>query len=64
MDGTPLFLGCSDLDPHIPLERVHETAEVFRRLGASVDDRIYPRMGHTVNRDEIDAVKTLLTAAA
>src|SRR4051794_13913071 len=35
-DGTPVFLGCSDIDPHIPLERVHETAEVFRRLGARV----------------------------
>jgi predicted esterase len=63
MDGTPVFLGCSDVDPHIPLERVHETAEVFRRLGASVDERVYPRMGHLVNRDEIAAVTQLLTAA-
>ena len=61
MDGTPVFLGCSDIDPHIPLERVHETADVFRRLGASVDERIYPRMGHTVNRDELDVVDALLT---
>jgi len=60
MDGTPVLLGCSDIDPHIPLERVHETAEVFRRLGGAVDERIYPRMGHTVNRDELDAVDTLL----
>ena len=61
LDGTPVFLGCSDVDPHIPLERVHESSEVFRRLGASVDERIYPRMGHTINRDEIDAVSALLT---
>ena len=60
MDGTPVLLGCSDIDPHIPLERVHETADAFRRLGASVDERIYPRMGHTVNRDELDAVDALL----
>jgi predicted esterase len=59
-DGTPVFLGCSDTDSHIPLERVHETAEVFRRLGANVDERIYPRMGHTVNRDELEAVRALL----
>jgi predicted esterase len=59
---TPVFLGCSDRDPHIPLARVHETAEVFRGLGASVDERIYPRMGHTVNRDEIEAVRQLLKA--
>ena len=59
-DGTPVFLGCSDIDPHIPLERVHESAEVFRRMGASVDERIYPRMGHTVNLEEIQAVRQLL----
>ena len=60
LEGTPVFLGCSDVDPHIPLERVHETAEVFRRMGAEVDERIYPRMGHTVNRDELDAIDRLL----
>jgi predicted esterase len=60
MDATPLFLGCSDVDAHIPLERVHESAAVFRRLGASVDERIYPGMGHTVNADEIAAVTSLL----
>ena len=57
-----MFLGCSDVDGHIPLERVHESAEVFRRMGAAVDERIYPRMGHTVNRDEIEAVRAVLSA--
>ena len=60
MDGTPVFLGCSDIDPHIPVERVHESAEVFQRLGATVDERIYPRMGHTINADELSAVRALL----
>ena len=59
-DSTPVFLGCSDIDPHIPLPRVQESAEIFRRMGAEVDERIYPRMGHTVNADEIEAVNTLL----
>ncbi len=58
--GTFVFLGCSDVDPHIPMERVQETAEVFRGLGAVVDERIYRGMGHTVNRDEIDAVRMIL----
>jgi predicted esterase len=60
LGGTPVFLGCSDVDPHIPLPRVHESAEVFRRLDASVDERIYPRIGHTVNPDELEAVSLLL----
>ena len=58
--GTPIFLGCSDVDPHIPLERVRESAEVFRRMGALVDERIYPRMGHMVNEDELRAVQDIL----
>jgi predicted esterase len=62
LDGTPVFLGCSDVDPHIPKERVIESAEVLRRLGATVDARLYPGMGHTVSQDEIDAVRALMAA--
>jgi predicted esterase len=63
-DGTPVFMGCSDVDPHIPLERVRESADVFRRMGAAVDERIYRGMGHTVSRDEIDAVNEILSRPA
>ena len=58
--GAPVFLGCSDVDAHIPLARVHESAAVFRRMGGSVDERIYPGMGHTVSPDEMEAVAALL----
>ena len=64
LDATPVFLGCSDIDPHIPLERVEESAEVMARLGARVDKRIYPGMGHNVNADEINAAKELVAAMA
>ncbi|MGZ9236006.1 MAG: alpha/beta hydrolase [Anaerolineales bacterium] len=63
--GTPVFLGCSDMDFHVPKERVQQTADVLRRLGGDVTERFYPNMGHTVNQDEIDFVRgmmqTLLT---
>jgi predicted esterase len=62
LEGTRVFLGCSDIDAHIPIERVHESADVFRRMRAGVDERIYPGMGHTVNADEIEAVRRLLSA--
>lgn len=62
--GTPVFLGCSDVDPHIPVERVRESEEVFRRMGAEVDARIYPGMGHTVNADEVKAVLEVLESVA
>jgi len=59
LNGTDIFLGCSDIDPHIPLERVNETEEVFVKLGANVTKRIYKGMAHTVNQDEIDFVNSL-----
>jgi predicted esterase len=58
--GTPTFLGCSDIDPHIPKERVVEAGAVFERMGAAVTLRLYPGMGHTVSADEIKSVKTLI----
>jgi predicted esterase len=64
LEGTPVFLGCSDVDPHIPVERVHESADVFRRLNARVDERVYPGMGHVVNEDEIEAIRALLGPSA
>jgi len=60
LNGTPVFLGCSDRDPHIPKDRVDESAKVFERMGAAVTERIYPGMGHTVNEDELDFVRGLL----
>ncbi len=59
--GTPVFLGCSDLDSHIPVERVHKTAEVMRKLGGDVTERIYEGMGHIVNEDEIAFARSLIS---
>ncbi len=60
--GTPVFLGCSDIDPHIPLSRVHESSAALRALGGEVTERIYPGMGHTINEDEVAHVRRLLSA--
>ena len=62
LDGTPVFLGCSDMDPHIPAARVQHSAEVLRQLGGAVTARLYPRMGHTVNEDEIKFVREMMAA--
>jgi predicted esterase len=59
-DRTPVFLGCSDIDAHIPAERVAESAGVFERMGASVTTRLYPGMGHQVNDDEIMATRAVI----
>ncbi|MEM8996372.1 MAG: alpha/beta hydrolase [Acidobacteriota bacterium] len=60
LDGTPIFLGCSDRDPHVPLERVRESEAVLDRLGGDVEARIYPGMPHTVVEDEVQWVRDLL----
>lgn len=62
LEQTPAFLGCSDVDSHIPEARVHESAAVLTRMGAQVDARIYPGMGHTINEDELAAVRAILQA--
>ena len=61
-EGTPAFLGCSDVDPHIRKDRVLEAAGVFTRIGAQVTVRLYPGMGHTVNQDEIESVRAMVEA--
>ena len=61
-DGTPIFLGCSDVDFHVPKERVDETATVMRRLGCKVTERLYPNMDHSVNQDEIDFVRGMMSS--
>jgi len=60
LGGTPVFLGCSDIDFHIPKERVLHSADVLRRLGGQVTTKLYPNMGHTVNQDELDFVLSMM----
>jgi phospholipase/carboxylesterase/glyoxalase family protein len=59
--GTPVFLGCSDVDFHVPKERVGQTAEVLRRLGGEVIERLYPNLDHSINQDEIDFIRSMMS---
>jgi predicted esterase len=60
LEGTLVFLGCSDTDAHIPKSRVLHSAEVLRLLDGQVTERLYPNMGHTINEDEIDFVRGMM----
>jgi predicted esterase len=62
LQGTPVFLGCSDVDFHIPVHRVHHAARILTDLGGQVETRLYPGMGHAVNEDEIQVVMGLIQA--
>src|SRR2546423_5415284 len=60
LEGTPVFLGCSAIDPHIPQERVRLSDEVLRRLGGEVTMRLYRGMGHAINQDEMETVRQMM----
>src|ERR1700674_1468283 len=62
--GTPAFLGCSDVDPHIPKERVIASGDLFERMGAMATVRLFPAMPHTVNDDEIPIVNEMIKRIA
>ncbi|WP_254767704.1 alpha/beta hydrolase [Salinilacihabitans rarus] len=64
LDGTPAFFGCSDRDPHVPVERVHDTVRLYEDRGADVTERIYEGMGHTVVEDELAYVRDLVADVA
>ena len=61
LDGTPVFLGCSDVDFHIPKERVQATADALTGIGGVVTMKLYPGMGHTINEDELEHVRQIMT---
>lgn len=58
--GTPAFLGCSDHDPHIPAFRVRHAEAVLRGLDADVTAVLYPDLGHSVDRDELEHVRGIM----
>lgn len=62
--GTPVFIGCSDVDPHIAKARVLEAGEVLKRIGAAVTLKLYPNMAHTVNADELHSAAQIVEAVA
>ncbi|AHF99163.1 phospholipase [Halostagnicola larsenii XH-48] len=64
MDGTPVFIGCGDQDPHIPVERVDESIRAFDELEAETEKRIYQGVGHTVLEDELEYVRELVDRVA
>lgn len=57
---TPIFIGSSNPDMHVPVERVYATTNILRELGADVTEKLYDNMGHTINEDEIEMVKRII----
>lgn len=57
---TPVFIGTSNPDIHVPVERVYATSNILRDMNADVTEKVYPNMGHTITQDEIDNANTLI----
>jgi phospholipase/carboxylesterase len=64
LNGTPAFFGAGDPDPHVPWQRVEESAQILEGLGANVTLKRYPGMPHTINQDEIEEARRILLNAA
>ena len=62
--GTPVLLSTGDPDPHVPWQRVQQSAELLTGIGATVTTRRYPGRPHTVLQAEIVEGKALLEVAA
>ena len=58
--STPVFIGTSDPDPHVPVQRVHDSVKILKEMNAQVTEKIYKNMGHTINEDEIEIVNNLI----
>jgi phospholipase/carboxylesterase len=58
--NTPVFIGTSNPDPHVPVERVYATTNILKNMNADVTEKIYNNMGHTINDDEIQNVNVLI----
>ena len=61
--GTPIFIGTNNPDPHVPVDRVKETTSFLKKMNASVTEKVYQNMGHTISEDEIDKANQLVFAA-
>lgn len=62
LDAVPVLLGCHESDPHIPLNRVHKSADVLGAMGAKVDTTIIPGAGHGIVEDEAVWLRRQLSA--
>jgi len=60
MEQTPVFIACSDNDPHVPQKRIDETEAIFQKLNADVNKQIYKGMGHTIIDDEIKIIRGIM----
>lgn len=60
--ATPVYIGTSDPDPHVPVERVQATEEVLQKMNADVTVKVYKNMGHTISQDEVDMANNLVFA--
>jgi phospholipase/carboxylesterase len=59
-NGMPVFIGTSDPDMHVPVQRVYATTNILKEMGAEVTEKVYANMGHTINKDEIDNANNLI----
>lgn len=59
-ENTPIFIGTSNPDFHVPVERVYATTNILKDMGADVTEKIYDNRGHTISQDEINLANRII----
>ena len=58
--GTPIFMGTGNPDPHVPIQRVRESAKILEKMNAEVHLKVYDGKAHSVSQDEIEKANRLV----
>lgn len=58
--GTPIFMGTGNPDPHVPIQRVRESANILEKMNAEVHLKVYDGKAHSVSQDEIEEANRLI----
>lgn len=59
-EQTPVFLGTSNPDFHVPVERVYATANILKEMNADVTEKVYANFGHSINQEEIELANSIV----
>ena len=57
---TPIFIGTSNPDFHVPIQRVYATESILKEMDADVTLKVYDNFGHTIHPEEVEWANRLV----
>lgn len=59
-ENTSIFIGTSNPDFHVPIERVYATENILKEMNAQIHLKVYDNFPHTIHQDQIDIANKLI----